>query len=226
MKAKNATIIFVDHNIAEISRAVLLLKESFRNLLVMETEDALMEFMENNEADVIMISLDLLPNDGISLMKEIRALGKKNAPFIIIYSDKQDDFLQEAAYDAGADSFIDFHRDGSVMTLYLKNILQRRVLRKKLNQRSILIDKEKYLVYHNGLPVQLPKKEFSLFEMLYNNADKCLSKREIAAELWQDESVSKKRIIDVHIYNLRKFFGKSTIRTSKGNGYKYVAAKK
>jgi DNA-binding response OmpR family regulator len=226
MKAKSATVIFVDHNIVEISRAVLLLKESFRNLLVMETEDALMEFLEKNEADVIMISLDLLPNDGISLMKEIRALDKKNAPFIIIYSDKQDDFLQEAAYDAGADSFIDFHRDGTVMTLYLKNILQRRVLRKKFNQRSILIDKEKYLVYHNGLPVQLPKKEFSLFEMLYNNADKCLSKREIAAVLWQDESVSKKRIIDVHIYNLRKFFGKKTICTSKGNGYKYVAAKK
>ena len=45
-------------------------------------------------------------------------------------------------------------------------------------------------------------------------------KKAIAEYIWKDESVSKKRIIDVHVYNIRQLFGKRVIQSQKGNGYR------
>jgi len=83
-----------------------------------------------------------------------------------------------------------------------------------------LIDTERYLVFKKGEPIQLPRKEFKVFELLYNNPHKFFSKPEIAIEIWSDINVAGKRIIDVHIYNIRRFFGKRVIQSQKGKGYR------
>ena len=66
----------------------------------------------------------------------------------------------------------------------------------------------------------MPRKEFKIFQLLFSSPDKFFSKTEIAEYIWKDESVSKKRIIDVHVYNIRQLFGKRVIQSQKGNGYR------
>ena len=58
-----------------------------------------------------------------------------------------------------------------------------------------------------------------LFELLYNNSDKYFSKVDLAKIIWTDESMALKRTIDVHVYNIRQFFGKNIILSKKGIGY-------
>ena len=53
------------------------------------------------------------------------------------------------------------------------------------------------------------------------NKDKLFSKTEIAKEIWNDESIAKKRNIDVHIYNIRRVLGEDLITSEKGKGYKF-----
>ena len=220
MSVNSSSIVFVDNSINRIFKTIDVLRHSFRNIVIFNQEKDLFEFLEDNTADVIFMNLDLQPNDAVALTKEIRQRNMESNPFIIIYTDKQDDFVQELAFNSGADSFISFHNKAAVMELFLKNLLRRRIKIFKNSKKEVIIDHDKYLIFKNGEAFQLPRKEFRLFELLYNSSEKFFTKSEIAGYIWQDEAVANKRTIDVHIYNIRQFFGKRIIQSQKGKGYR------
>lgn len=214
-------IVFVDNSINSIFKSVEMLRRSFHNITVFNQEKDFLEFLPENQPDVIFLNLDLQPNDAVTLMKEIKLHHKEQAPFVIIYSDKNDDFVQELAFNSGVDSFISFHNKPAILELFLKNLIKRRVSKEIPVKKNLVIDEEQFLVFKNNVAFQLPRKEFKLFELLYYNPEKFFSKKEIASAIWKDESVANKRTIDVHIYNLRQFFGKRIIQSQKGRGYRY-----
>lgn len=220
MSVNNSAIVFVDNAINKIFKTVDTLKHAFGNIVIFNQEKELFAWLEENAADVILMNLDLQPNDAVTLTKEIRLKTRESNPFIIIYTEKQDDFVQELAFNAGADSFIAFHHKAAVVELFLKNLLRRRVKVNRNSRKEVVIDYDKYLIFKNGEPFQLPRKEFKLFELLYNSSEKFFTKAEIAGYIWHDETVANKRTIDVHIYNIRQFFGKRIIQSQKGKGYR------
>lgn len=220
MSVNNSAIVFVDNSVNRIFKTIDALKLSFGNISIFNQEKELFAYLEENTADVIFMNLDLQPNDAVALTKEIRQKNTEWGPFIIIYTDKQDDFVQELAFNSGADSFISFHNKAAVMELFLKNLLRRRVKIFRNPKKELVIDYDRYLIFKNGEAFQLPRKEFRLFELLYNSSEKFFTKLEIAGYIWQDESVANKRTIDVHIYNIRQFFGKRIIQSQKGKGYR------
>lgn len=220
MSDSGSSIIFLDNSIHRIFKTIEVLKVSFRNISIFNQEQDFFEFLEKNPADVVFLNLDLQPNDAVAICKEIRQKNSESNPFLVIYSEKQDDFVQELAFNSGVDSFINFHTKPAVMELFLKNLLRRRVKVKINSKREVIIDNERHLVLKNGVAFQLPRKEFKLFELLYNSSEKFFSKLEIAGTIWNDESIANKRTIDVHIYNIRQFFGKRIIQSQKGKGYR------
>jgi DNA-binding response OmpR family regulator len=220
MSVSQPLIVFVDNSVNRIFKTIEALKNTFKNIEVFSQEKDFLEYLEKNTPDVVFLNLDLQPNDAVTLLKEIKGHHPDNSPFTIIYSDKNDDFVQELAFNSGVDSFINFHNKPSVVELFLRNILKRRTNLKPINKKDLIIDNDRYLIYRNGEPFQLPRKEFRLFELLYNGSDKFFSKLEIANQIWHDEKVATKRTIDVHIYNIRQFFGKRIIQSQKGKGYR------
>lgn len=220
MSDSGSSIIFLDNSIHRIFKTIEVLKGSFPNISIFNQEQDFFEFLEKNPADVVFLNLDLQPNDAVAICKEIRQKNSESNPFLVIYSEKQDDFVQELAFNSGVDSFINFHTKPAVMELFLKNLLRRRVKVKINSKREVIIDNERHLVLKNGVAFQLPRKEFKLFELLYNSSEKFFSKLEIAGTIWNDESIANKRTIDVHIYNIRQFFGKRIIQSQKGKGYR------
>lgn len=220
MSDSGSSIIFLDNSIHRIFKTIEVLKGSFPTISIFNQEQDFFEFLEKNPADVVFLNLDLQPNDAVAICKEIRQKNSESNPFLVIYSEKQDDFVQELAFNSGVDSFINFHTKPAVMELFLKNLLRRRVKVKINSKREVIIDNERHLVLKNGVAFQLPRKEFKLFELLYNSSEKFFSKLEIAGTIWNDESIANKRTIDVHIYNIRQFFGKRIIQSQKGKGYR------
>jgi DNA-binding response OmpR family regulator len=220
MTTDRSSIIFVDNSINSIFKTVEVLKRTYDKITVFNQEKDFFEFIDESLADVIFLNLDLQPNDAVALCKEIKQRQLESNPFIIIYTDKQDDFVQELAFNSGVDSFINFHQKPSVIELFLKNLLRRRVKINNDLKRDVVIDNERHLIFKNGVAFQLPRKEFKLFELLYNSSDKFFSKTEIASSIWNDEAIANKRTIDVHVYNIRQFFGKRIIQSQKGKGYR------
>jgi DNA-binding response OmpR family regulator len=220
MSVNRPAIVFVDNAVNRIFKTIDALKTTYDSIFIFNQEKDFFDFLNEHQADVIFLNLDLHPNDALILLKEIRQRKPESNPFIIIYTDKQDDFIQELAFNSGVDSFINFHNKAAVMELFLKNLLRRRIKSITNLKREVIIDNESYLVYKNGEAFQLPRKEFKLFELLYNSSEKFFNKTEIAGLIWHDESIASKRTIDVHIYNIRQVFGKRIIQSQKGKGYR------
>lgn len=220
MNSNNYSIVFFDNSISKIFKTIDLIKNTYANVFICNQESEFFETLEKNECDIVFLNLDLAPNDAVIITKEIKLRQFNSKPFVIIYSEKQDDFAQEIAFSSGADSFINFHAKPGVMILFLKNLLKRRVKIQSGGSKEVILDDEKFLIFNKGVPIQLPRKEFKVFELLYNTPDKFFSKTEIAGLIWLDEEVAKKRTIDVHIYNIRQFFGKRIIQSQKGKGYR------
>lgn len=213
-------IVFVDNAVHRIFKTLDVLRIQYPGLNTFTGEEALFDFLSTHDADVIFLNLDLQPNDGVMVLKEIRYRKLPNHPFVVLYAERQDDFAVELAFNAGADAFIGFHAKPAVLSLYLRNLLKRRIKHNTQEARAVLIDKDKHLIFKNGTAIQLPRKEFKLFELLYEQHDKFFSKKEIAQMIWHDESIATKRTIDVHVYNIRQFFGKRIIQSQKGKGYR------
>jgi two-component system alkaline phosphatase synthesis response regulator PhoP len=220
MSDSSATIVFMDNTLNEIFKSINALKATFRNIHAFNNEAEGLEFIYSNPTDIVFLNLDLVPHDAVTLTKEIVQRKQDSRPFIIIYSDKQDDFVHELAYNSGIDSFINFQQKPSVLLLFIRNLMRRRKKTIEADNRNIVIDKDRFLVLKKGEPVQLPRKEFKVFELLYDHPDKFFSKTEIATTIWENPAVADKRIIDVHIYNIRQFFGKRVIQSQKGKGYR------
>lgn len=213
-------IVFVDNTINRIYKTVEAVKSQYSTLKILTSEKELLDSFSESIPDVILLNLDLLPNDAVILTREIRKIYPASPPFIIIYSDKQDDFVQELAFNSGVDSFISFQSKPAILTVFLKSLLKRRTVLVGNQSEKVIIDNDKYLIYKFGEAVQLPRKEFKLFELLYNNSERFFSKHEIAEAIWHDSAVAGKRAIDVHIYNIRQLFGKRIIQSQKGKGYR------
>jgi two-component system, OmpR family, alkaline phosphatase synthesis response regulator PhoP len=223
MTTNEAHIVFLDQSPHKILRTIDLLRTLYNNLKVFSEEEELLRYLDEQSVQVIFLNLDLQPNDGIAVLKEIRAKQFKEIPYVVLYSEKQDDFLQELAFASGADAFISFQLRPLTLKLFLQNLLWRRKIQfPGRDAEELHIDTERYLIYHKGRPVQLPRKEFQLMELLYTNSGKYFSKPEIADLLWKDNSIANKRIIDVHIYNIRQLFGKNIIHSLKGKGYRLI----
>ncbi len=220
MSTPPSAIVFLDNSVNHIFKTVETLKINFPGIHVFDQEREFWEFVSSSSIEVFFLHLDISPNDGIYLLKELRQNPAFSTSFIVLYSDKSDDFVQELAFNAGADAFIGFHLKPSIMKLFLRNLLRRRQVRRTIMNKEVRMDTDKYLIYKEGVPIQLPRKEFRIFELLYNNSGKFISKLEIADLVWKDETVAKRRTIDVHIYNIRQAFGRKIIQSKKGFGYR------
>jgi DNA-binding response OmpR family regulator len=220
MQTQSPGIVLVDNNLSHIHKSLQLLSDELKNVHAFNNESDAIDFIAKNEVDVVLLNLDLTPRDALFFSRDIVTSKSETPPFIIVYSDKQEDFIQEVVLNSGIDAFINFQNKPAVLLLFIKNLLKRKAPDEK-KHAAIVIDREKFLVFMRDKPIQLPRKEFSVFELLYNHPDKFYSKTEIAEEIWKDAKIAQTRTIDVHVYNLRKFFGKKAIQSQKGKGYRF-----
>ena len=83
------------------------------------------------------------------------------------------------------------------------------------------IDREKYLVIHQGKEVSMARKEFELLALLASKPGKVFLRNEILNRIWGDNVIVGDRTIDVHIRKIRQKLNIDCIHTIKGVGYKF-----
>lgn len=86
---------------------------------------------------------------------------------------------------------------------------------------DLVIDREAYEVYMQGVKISFPKKEFELLLLLASSPRKVFKREEILTKIWGKEFRPKdSRSLDVHIRMLRKKLDDRFITTVRGVGYK------
>ena len=179
------------------------------------------------QPDIILLDVMMPEMNGIEACTEIRNIDNLKNVQIIFLSARGEDYTQIAAFDAGADDYINKPVKPKILLKKITNIAKR--LNSFDNGETFIkvsdlkINREEYLVTRNKTEIILPRKEFELLFLLASKPGKVFSRDEIMNKVWGSQVVVGDRTIDVHVRKLREKLGENYIKTRKGVGYKFKA---
>ena len=89
--------------------------------------------------------------------------------------------------------------------------------------KGVTLDSERFKVAYNGVPVELPAKEFALLHTLMQNKNIVMSRNTLLENVWGYDYVGETNIVDVYVRYIRQKldekFGVKLITTVRGVGY-------
>ena len=184
----------------------------------------------SNGAEGIEVALKVKPHlilldmmmpvlDGIETCKAIRQSPVLKNVMVVFLSAVGTEETMVQGYGAGADDYINKPIKMNVLRSRVQAILKR-ITPVEVSDK-IEIDVEHYQVRKGEEVITLPRKEFSLLQLLHSQPGKLYTRDEIYAKVWGNKVVVGDRTIDVHIRKLRQKIGEDHIVTVKGMGYKF-----
>ena len=203
-------------------------KEGFNVHTASNGKDAI-KMAQHVRPQLILLDVMMPGMDGIETCEEIRKLPILKDVLVAFLTARSEDYSQIAGFEAGGDDYISKPIKPKVLVSRIKAMLKRGNISSLSDlehdekpQKSIEIDRERFIIKKNGKDIVLPKKEFELLELLYSRPQKVFTREEIFTSIWGDDIIVGDRTIDVHIRKLREKIGDEHISTVKGVGYKYV----
>ena len=192
--------------------------------------DAL-EQMDKKHVDLIILDVMMPRMDGFELTDTLRQTGC-NIPILMVTA-KQSPVDKRKGFIIGTDDYMTKPVDEEEMILRIGALLRRSriVNERKLTVGSTVLYYDSLTVRTDGEPasapggIELPQKEFLLLFKLLSYPNKIFTRRSLMDEIWDMDSDSDERTVDVHISRLRDRFRDNTdfdIVTVRGLGYKAV----
>ena len=200
-------------------------KEGFSVYTANDGKEAI-EIAESVVPDLILLDVMMPEMDGMETCVQLRENPKLDKSVVAFLTARGEDYSQIAGFEAGADDYITKPIKPKVLLMRIKALLRRsgRQVEAKgvFRGKSIVIDRERYLVTKDNTELNLPKKEFELLSLLVSQPGKVFTRSAILSSVWGTDVVVGDRTIDVHIRKLREKLGDDCFRTVKGVGYKFV----
>lgn len=183
--------------------------------------------LKNEMPELVMLDIMLPGEDGISILKRLRAdSATRNLP-VIMASARGMEYDKVLGLDNGADDYIAKPFGMMEMVSRVKAVLRRCEPEKTNSAKAgnIEIDSERHKVTVNGNEVVLTLKEFELLKLLCENEGVVFSREKLLAKIWGVDFMGETRTVDVHIGTLRTKLGKAgeMIETVRGVGYRLEA---
>ncbi len=225
MSCTSKNIFILSNTSKQITLMKNLLVNNYFNVTSFNSFKKMANEVKNKKPFLIIIELDFFEKDGITITSEIRKETTYN-PFIILFTNKVDEYVQITALNAGADDLIKIPLNTAPLIARIKAYSNRfklynNIKINNLNNENFVVDREKYAVFINAQPFLLPRKEFEILYLLQASPQKIFSRSEIGTIVWGSAEVSKTRTIDIHIRNIRQIIGNNYILTKKNVGYSF-----
>jgi two-component system alkaline phosphatase synthesis response regulator PhoP len=161
--------------------------------------------------------------DGIQTCIELRANSEYDDTLIIFLTAKSDEQSEIKGLELGADDYISKPIKPKLLVSRIHSAFRRlsKDDGKIISFPNLEINRERFLVKHNGVEVMLPRKEFELFALLASKPGRVFLRNEILEKVWGSEVIVGDRTIDVHVRKIRQKLNADFIHTVKGVGYKF-----
>ncbi len=238
MTANRRILIAEDDEFVQQLLAAYFQQEGFQVSLVSSGHE-LMAMLDSEPQDLLLLDLGLPDEDGLVLMRQIRA--RSSMPVIVLTARQgREDKL--TALEMGADDYLIKPCDPKELVLRVGNLLSRsvgadgqsvhlpssRIIR--FEDWSINLDSRSLLDVDNN-EVHLSRAEFNLLAALVNAANRVLSRAQLLDAISMDDSSPSERMIDVVIARLRRKLERdpknpTIIKTMVGIGYRFSAPTK
>lgn len=183
------------------------------------------EAMRQETPELILLDIMLPGEDGISILKELKASPMTENIPVIMATAKDSEYDKVIGLDLGADDYLAKPFGMMEMLSRIKAVLRRSVPREDstvLIRGGITMNTVKHQVSVNDRPVALTLKEYELLRTFMENVGKAFSREQLLSSIWGIDFVGETRTVDVHIGTLRTKLGScgSLIATVRGVGYR------
>lgn len=187
-----------------------------------------LEILDKKHIDLIVLDIMMPRMDGFEFTETLRQSGC-NIPILMV-SAKQSPVDKRKGFIIGTDDYMTKPIDEEEMVLRVGALLRRSKIasERKLSIGSTMLAYDSFSVNVNGEIMELPQKEFLLLFKLLSYPNKIFTRRQLMDEIWDMDSESDERTVDVHISRLRERYRQNPdfeIITVRGLGYKAVYLK-
>ena len=181
--------------------------------------------MENHHIDLIVLDIMMPRMDGYEFTKTLRQAG--NMTPILMVTAKEASTDKRQGFLAGTDDYMVKPVDEEEMLLRISALLRRSRIaaERKITVGNTVLSYDSFTVTRDGISYELPQKEFLIIFMLLSYPNHIFTRRQLMDEIWEMDSDSDERTVDVHINRLRDRFRDCEdfeIITVRGLGYKAV----
>ena len=177
--------------------------------------------------DLVVLDLMLPGRSGFRVCADLRAAG--NWVPILVLTAKDGEYDEAEALDTGADDYLTKPFSFPVLVAHVRALLRRSAGRAPapVAVGDLRIDPAARRVWRGATEVTLTAREFDVLEFLVRRAGQVVAKGELVAGVWDQGFDGDPNIVEVYVRRLRRKldepFGRASITTHRGAGYRLVA---
>lgn len=182
--------------------------------------------LADDTPELIMLDIMLPGEDGISILKRLKADARTADIPVIMATAKGNEYDKVIGLDLGADDYLAKPFGMMEMASRVRAVLRRsgRAAEKQqlIRVGSLEMNLGEHIVTADGIRIQLTLKEFELLRTFMTSPGRAFTREQLLSSVWSEDFLGETRTVDVHVGTLRQKLGScgKYIRTVRGVGYK------
>lgn len=182
--------------------------------------------LADDTPELIMLDIMLPGEDGISILKHLKADARTADIPVIMATAKGNEYDKVIGLDLGADDYLAKPFGMMEMASRVRAVLRRsgRAAEKQQLIRigGLEMNLGEHIVTADGIRIQLTLKEFELLRTFMTSPGRAFTREQLLSSVWSEDFLGETRTVDVHVGTLRQKLGAcgKYIRTVRGVGYK------
>lgn len=182
--------------------------------------------LADDTPELIMLDIMLPGEDGISILKRLKADARTADIPVIMATAKGNEYDKVIGLDLGADDYLAKPFGMMEMASRVRAVLRRsgRAAEKQqlIRVGGLEMNLGEHIVTADGIRIQLTLKEFELLRTFMTNPGRAFTREQLLSSVWCEDFMGETRTVDVHVGTLRQKLGGcgKYIRTVRGVGYR------
>jgi DNA-binding response OmpR family regulator len=177
----------------------------------------------DEDFELLVLDLGLPGRDGLDVLRELRARGRRLPVIILTARDDVPDKVE--GLEGGADDYVTKPFRFEELLARVRARLRSRPLSEPaaLQLGNVVLDHRTRRVAANGRAVELSAREFTMLETFMRHAGQVLSREQLLSHVWGYDHDPGSNVVDVYVGYLRRKVGAHRIETVRGAGYRFEA---
>ena len=187
--------------------------------------ESFFQALQEQKPDLIMLDVMLPGDDGITILKKLKAQSDTAHIPVIMATAKGTEFDKVIGLDLGADDYLTKPFGMMEMIARIKAVLRRSMPKEELNvllAGKLELNLNEHTVTVSGKRVQLTLKEFEMLRLFMEHIGRVYTRDQLLSKIWGADYIGETRTVDVHIGTLRTKLEDcgDYIQTVRGVGYR------
>jgi DNA-binding response OmpR family regulator len=171
---------------------------------------------DDDDFDLMILDLGLPGLDGMSVLRTMRAQGRR-MPVVILSA--RDDVV--SGLERGADDYVmkPFRFDELLARIRVRLRDEGTSEQTVLERGGVALDLRSRRAHVDGRSIELSAREFTMLEVFLRHPGQVMSREQLLSHVWGYDFDPGSNVVDVYVGYLRRKLGRERIETVRGMGY-------